>query len=225
MLVFYDSGSDGHLIQGQLAERLGLDVLSREPVSIWGIGHVKGSTEYGSYLLTLGPSCEGELLELEVQGMPKITSDVPEVNLVPIWPEVTKNLSTPQVLPPKVGGAEVGLLLGIRSTKVGPTLLLTLPSGLGVYQSGFWDIYQSRICFGGPHEVFTKAYSLKGMTFTAINTFLTQLARAYLYAPRTVVKAHIDEHGPIESSVGTLSDGSFEQTVQCCLGHEYYTKN
>ena len=38
VLVFYDSSSNGHLIEGQTAELLDLDVLSCETVPIGGLG-------------------------------------------------------------------------------------------------------------------------------------------------------------------------------------------
>ena len=38
VLIFYDSSSNGHLIEGQTAELLDLDVLSCETVPIGGLG-------------------------------------------------------------------------------------------------------------------------------------------------------------------------------------------
>ena len=42
-------------------------------------------------------------------------------------------------LPKKLGGATVGLLLGITSTRIDPVLVHTLPNGLGIYRTPFID--------------------------------------------------------------------------------------
>ena len=55
VLVFYDSGSNGHLIEGQTAKLLNLDVLSRESVPIGGLGGKVSWADYGKYTIILGP--------------------------------------------------------------------------------------------------------------------------------------------------------------------------
>ena len=54
-------------------------------------------------------------------------------------------------------GTKVHLLLGIKNTRIQPTLLRVLPSGVGVYLSPLEDIWGSRIIFAGPNKVFTQA--------------------------------------------------------------------
>ncbi len=61
------------------------------------------------------------------------------------------------VLPEKVGGSKVHLLLGIKNTNLDPVLIKVLPSGVAVYLSPFKDVYGSRIIFAGPHKSFTRA--------------------------------------------------------------------
>ena len=61
------------------------------------------------------------------------------------------------VLPEKVGGSRVHLLLGIKNTNLDPVLIKILPSGIAVYLSPFKDIYGSRLIFAGPHKLFTKS--------------------------------------------------------------------
>ena len=46
-----------------------------------------------------------------------------------------------QVLPKTVGGTKVHLLIGIKNTRLQPTLLKVLPSGVGVYLSPFKDVW------------------------------------------------------------------------------------
>ena len=60
------------------------------------------------------------------------------------------------VLPKRVGGSRVHLLLGIKNTNLDPVLIKVLPSGIAVYLSPFKDIYGSRMIFAGPHKSFTK---------------------------------------------------------------------
>ena len=61
------------------------------------------------------------------------------------------------LLPPRVEGSKVHLLLGIKNTKLDPAPVKILPSGIAVYLSPFKDIYGSRLIFAGPHKSFTKS--------------------------------------------------------------------
>jgi hypothetical protein len=90
-------------------------------------------------------------------------------------------------LPAAVGGDRVKLLIGIWSSSLAPVQRYTLPSGLGVFQSAFTDVHGKSLCFGGPHEVFTKGYAKAGVKASHLQVYLTQIARAYLQAPYTFV--------------------------------------
>ena len=83
-----------------------------------------------------------------------------------------------EVLPEKVGGSRVQLLLGIKNTRLDPILLKILPSGIAVYRSPFKDVFGSRIIFGGPHKSF-KNKSAEIMTSNAV--FLVQAAEHEVY--------------------------------------------
>ena len=61
------------------------------------------------------------------------------------------------MLPETVGGTKVHLLLGITNTRIQPTLLRVLTSGVEVYLSPFKDVWGSRIILAGPNKVFTQA--------------------------------------------------------------------
>ena len=196
VLVFYDSGSNGHLVDGQMAENLDLDILTEENVPVGGIGGKVTWSEYGMYSLTLGPDVNGECHELELQGMAKLTSELPEVNLKELWAEANTVLHGKKSLPVKVGGSRVQILIGIKSIQMAPKLIYSLPSGLGIYESVFYDVYQSNICFGGPHPIFTHAYREAGHIVNHMEVMFTEMARAYLAAPRTFVRVDVEEHGP-----------------------------
>ena len=196
VLVFYDSGSNGHLIEGQTAELLDLDILSCETVPIGGLGGKVTWTNYGKYTIILGPDAFGECHELDMQGIKTITNPLPEVNLTQLWDEANTVLHKKRQLPPKVGGSPVQILIGIKSTRLSPKLIHSLPSGLGIYESVFYDVNQSNICFGGPHPIFTTAYRAAGFTVNHMDVMFTELAQAYLESPRTYVRTDVDEHGP-----------------------------
>jgi hypothetical protein len=98
--------------------------------------------------------------------------------------------------PKTIGGDRVKLLIGIRSTALSPRLHCSLPNGLGVFISALLDIHGSNICFGGTHEVFTQGFARAGMSASHVQVLLTQVARAYMRAPYTMVRASCDDHGP-----------------------------
>ena len=53
--------------------------------------------------------------------------------------------------------SRVHLLLGVKNTRIQPTLIKVLPSGVGVYLSPFKEIWGSRIIFAGPNKEFARA--------------------------------------------------------------------
>ena len=179
------------------------------------------SSDLGSYLLALGPTTDGEVVQLDVQGIPTITGRLPDINLVPLWEETDSIIQGKEVLPSSVGGDEVGLLIGIKAAKLGPKLMYTLPSGLGVYKSPFVDVYGSSVCFGGTHPVITDAYRNRDYTVNTINTFLTELARAYVRGPRTFVCAEVDAHGPEANPERLCLEGEFDSAEghPTCFSH------
>ena len=61
VLMFYDSGSNSHLIEGTLAEQLRLDVLASECVPVGALGGKTSWSEFGAYTVTLGPDMNGEV--------------------------------------------------------------------------------------------------------------------------------------------------------------------
>jgi hypothetical protein len=74
-------------------------------------------------------------------------------------------------------------------------LKFTLPSGLCVYDSKFRDVYGATLCFGGPHEVFTRAYRQAGYRVTSgmLQVLFTESAAAYMGGIRAVVGPSIEE--------------------------------
>ena len=196
VILFFDSGANGNLIEGELAEKLDLDVVSNNSVVIGSLGGGQVWAEYGQYALTLGPDMNGGYHQLELQGIQTITNTIPAVNLEELWDDADQALGGSRILPRRIGGDRVKILLGIKNTMLNPRILLTLPNGLGIYESMFYDIYQSNICFGGPHTVFTEAYRRVGLASSHVQVLLNESFRAYLRTPWTFVADSEDNHGP-----------------------------
>lgn len=77
--------------------------------------------------------------------------------------------------PPKaLGGASVGLLMGITSTKTNPVLVCRLPNGLDIYRTLFQDCYGSKLAYGGTHQIFSFP-TLKGSGSESYNQFMGEL--------------------------------------------------
>ena len=158
--TFFDSGANAHLIDGQLARSEGLQLISSKAIALGVIGGGSIKTEYGSFRFNLGPREDGKYHEITAVGMDNVTSGFGEYDLEKVIQEYKETASDSEsefTLPQSVGGTKVHLLLGIKNTRIQPTLLKVLPYGVGVYLSPFKDIWGSRIIFAGPNKVFTKA--------------------------------------------------------------------
>ena len=93
-------------------------------------------------------------------GMDAVTTRFNEYDLTEICQEYRKTLRKSErdvILPEKIGGAKVHLLIGIKNANLTPVLDRILESGVAVYTSPFKDIYGSNKIFAGRHETFTKA--------------------------------------------------------------------
>ena len=107
----------------------------------------------------MGPGEDSKYHEITAEGMENVTSGFGEYNLEEVireYRESVSNIELEYVLPESFGGTKVHLLQGIKNTRIQPTLLRALPSGVGVYLSPFKDVWGSRIIFAGPNKVFTK---------------------------------------------------------------------
>ena len=155
-LLFYDRGSNCHLIDGDLAEREGLQVVSDKPTTIRVAGSNTIVTEYGKYRFRIGPTREGLYHTLTCQGIGRVTSEFTQYSMTEIVKECR---SIPgfenEVFPPTVGGGPVKLLIGIGDPALEPERLFSLPSGLAIYRSAIKDVHGSYLCTGGPHPSFS----------------------------------------------------------------------
>ena len=157
-VIFFDPRANVNLINGDLAQRVGLSVISDKPQALSVVGGGLIQTEYGLYDLRIGDSTSGVYHQVSCLGMTDVTTSFPEYDLTKIIAEFHQSCpeadhSSP--LPPCIRGSQVDILVGIRNTALIPTLITILPSGVGVFQSKLWDIYGSNIIFAGPHKSFS----------------------------------------------------------------------
>jgi len=180
-LTFFDTGANNNLIDGELAEEINLKVVDSTPSTLGIVGGGRLSTRYGSYKVHIGPTPEEKYQELLCQGIFQVTSTFNHYDLTNVNNEVrkSKQLPTKEPLPNYIGGSKVHLLIGIKNPNVIPKLLFTLDSGIGVYQSVFPDKFGSRICYGGPHNVFTLINNKANGNVNHFSTFFIQLVNQY----------------------------------------------
>ena len=159
-LVFFDRGANIHIIGGSLAEKEGLQKVSSSPTSLTVVGRNKVRSNHGTFRFNLGLGGKGEFHKVVCIGMDNVTEGFGSYDLSEICQEYREQAEENEkndVLPQKVGGSKVHLLLGIKNTNLDPVLVKVLPPGLAVYMSPFKDIFGSRRIFAGPYKSFTKA--------------------------------------------------------------------
>ncbi len=167
--AFYDSGENSKIVEYDLALDAGFYQIGFEMVSfnVAGGGSVRSS--YEQFSAILGPDVNGNIHNIECQPVDQITGTFPMFRLDEIITEARATIGAHNVFPQEIAGATVKLLIRICSTQLAPGLKFTLPSGLCVNESKFRDVYGATLCFGGPHEVFTRGYKqawfcvMKGM--------------------------------------------------------------
>ena len=157
VLVFFDRGANVHIIDGLLAEKEGLQKVSNTLNALTVVGGDKIYSDHGTFRFNLGPGDNDEYHEIVCIGMNDVTAGFGSYSLSEITREYREHAEPDEkneVLPEKVGGSKVQLLLGIKNTKLDPVLLKILPSGVAVYRSPFKDVFGSRVIFRGPHKSF-----------------------------------------------------------------------
>jgi hypothetical protein len=197
VLALYDSEADSNIVEFHLARDAGFHQIGFKAVSfnVTGGGSVRSSC--GQFSAILGPDVNGNIHDVECQAVDQITSTFPKFRLDDIITEAKATIGGHQVFPQEIGGAPVKLLMGIRSTQLVPVL----PSGLCVYESKFRDVYGATLCFGGPHEVFTRGYKQAGFCVATgmLQVLFAESASAYMGGIRVVVGASIEEEEAADS--------------------------
>ena len=181
VLCLFDRGANQHLIEGHIAEEIGMKVFNREPSAIGVVSGGRIWTEYGSYQMLLGPTSSGKYFELVAQGITAVTGKFPKYDLTTVNDEARKttDLHPGTPLPSYVGSERIGLLIGLKCPEIEPTCVFTLPSGIGLYKSQFKDIFGSYYCYGGPHESFTEINNKFHGNVNHFNIFFTEVVNQY----------------------------------------------
>jgi hypothetical protein len=199
-LCFFDTGANIHMIDGKMAEKEGLKVISQVPTILKVVGGSDLVTDYGKYKLNLGPTPDQKFQELTCHGMSHIAGPFPRFNLKEVNSEVRSHqtVSAEEKLPKYVAGSVVHLLIGIGESAAQPIHIATLPSGISVYRSPFTDIFGSNICYGGSHDSFKGSSVLSGTNHAVllINT-LNVVKESMLISPKDTVKANESDLLPL----------------------------
>ena len=143
------------MIRGIVAENQKLPGCSAraERIAVAGGGQVL--TQYGSYKSLLPLPNSGSKKELQCQGMQSIMGPIKRYPFQEVQQElrnVKGRFEAP--LPEYTRGGEVSVLIGLQDISLDPVILGILPSGLGIYQCPFVDVWGSNIAFTGPHPSF-----------------------------------------------------------------------
>ena len=86
-LTFFDSGANSHLIDGQLAEKESLHLISSNPTDLGVFGGGSIMTEHGNFRFNLGPGEDKNYHEITAVGMRNVTAGSGKYNLEEIGQE------------------------------------------------------------------------------------------------------------------------------------------
>ena len=181
VLCLYDRGANQHLVEGKIAEEIGMKVTGTEPSAIGVVSGGKIWTEYGTYQMIIGPTPAGKYHEIEAQGMQTITTKVPSYDLTTVNNETREHANIPgdSPLPEYIGSERIGLLIGLKSPELEPECVFTLPSGIGLYKAPFKDVFGSYYCYGGPHYSFTEINQKFHGNVNHFNIYFTEVYNQY----------------------------------------------
>ena len=136
---------------------------------IVGAGEHVHSTGDGKYELVLGQGKHGERYLLEVAGSEELTGYMLEADFRQSHDEVRELakkyadeghevMKEEEKLPLSVGGMKAGMIIGITTPTLQPTIIMCLPSGLLVARSRLKDVHGSQIVFGGMFDNYKRFF-------------------------------------------------------------------
>ena len=159
VLTLYDTGASGECIKVEVAEKCKLAIVDPTPQYICVATGSVVPTGGCIYKAVIGPDTNGHYHSITMTGMNRITENIPNYDLTEMIKDLqTNQMSTPlskEKLPLNAGGDEVGMIIGIKQSRLIPNLELVLPNGLQVWRSKMKDIYDSDLIFSGPHYSIT----------------------------------------------------------------------
>ena len=105
-LTFFDPGANTHLVDGNIAEREGLQMISDKTSAIRVVGGSEIKTEHGVYRFNLGPGEENVYHEIVAIGMSSVTSEFTKYDLSEIckkYKDEAADKESQTVLPEVIG--------------------------------------------------------------------------------------------------------------------------
>ena len=183
--TFIDNGCNCCILRDGIPEKeLRSCKLQNGPISIdvaTGIT-VNATGEWGCAL----PLLDGTHQLVRGLTVPKVTSDMPLMQLRPVLDEIKtaqpRNKDLQKIQIPEFLGGQVDMILGIQFSSVYPEPIHHLPNGLTVFKSKFLPAKADEIaCIGGPVECIHNIASTVGATFTVryLTNFMSRVSAGY----------------------------------------------
>ena len=182
-LMFYDSGCMGAAVSDRGAVLLDSVCVRPGPTTMNVAGGKTFEIEGGDEEFLLDLVAQRTKATITALRMSHITTKFPIWNISQAWSEIQKDFaalmpgkSLPPA-PPSIGGEEVDIMIGIRYISYFPTLICTLPCGLGIYRSKIAAPQGEVTVLGGPHPAWKHASNLVGVL--GLSSFFSAEFRAY----------------------------------------------
>ena len=214
-LVFYDTGANSNLVRGEFAEEVGFKTIDPENQRISGVANMSMWAGYGIYACALGPDKDGDWWQLGFQGISQITNKIPKYS----WNMLNREarnwniVADSEVLPSYVGGQEVDMILGIKSSELVPSLEYTLPSGIGLYRCPFVDTFGSRLAYGGSHEAISSMNKTFGsVSMNQLAVMLSRAFDAYMGSPWMTLSNEVMPYKPTSIHLGKFQSQHYDCT-------------
>ena len=221
LLTFYDSGCLGSALSDRAAQILESVCVREGPTKMSVAGGKTVTLEGGDeqFLLDLvEPKTKATITGLR---MPHVTTPFPVWDISLAWENICaehrKISPDGPPLPPtpgKIGGVEVDIMIGIRYQKYFPELIVTLPSGLGVFKSKIGAPRGEITILAGPHPAWRHAVEVSG--FMGASSFFTAETRALRCETSTLHHLyHPVEHLPVDTEEDDVLDDPLDPDLGC----------
>lgn len=223
LLLFYDSGCMGASLNSRTVQMIETENVRPGPtyMSVAGAETIRLETGDERFWLVLADGAtKATLTGLE---MPNITTPFPTWDLQEAWEEVrlgyTAEKPDGEPLPTvstTIGGSAVDIMIGIRYHTYFPTLIYTLPCGLGVYKSKFDSDNGNLGILGGPHKTWRNARQTSH--FLGPRAYFTAEARAY-FIQGFILRKSIGIVSSQDEEQTLISDETREEREKCIFSH------
>ena len=161
--VFYDSGCSSMVCRYDAIQKIGSRAKQKVPgpLVINGVGNAQSISRHGEFQVKL-PLFNGKDATLQGLCLDAITHKFP---VYPLQGEIesdinqafnqTKRSGKLPRLPYSVGGSEIDFMIGMKYKRYHPKEIFSLPSGLTILESKFFNPDGSRGIICGPHRLIS----------------------------------------------------------------------